>query len=149
MYIKFEEKMNGFKTLVRVKLGIELVRKCGDRDSTEQARLYAIGRDAQGNVVDQLKVVTNAPAGSSWHEYGLAEDIAPKDWNLKQSEIDAIGLLGKSLGLEWGYYIKDRNGKQLHDWPHWQFTNGIKIWQAKQIVRASGIEELWKAVNIY
>lgn len=43
----------------------------GVRDSAQQAALYAQGRTAPG------PVVTDAPAGTSAHEYGLAIDAYP------------------------------------------------------------------------
>ncbi len=47
------------------------------RDSSKQASLYALGRDESGNVVDVSAVVTDAPAGTSAHEFGLAIDAYP------------------------------------------------------------------------
>lgn len=48
----------------------------GLRTMAAQTALYAKGRDADGNVVDQSAVVTDAPPGSSAHNWGLAVDVA-------------------------------------------------------------------------
>lgn len=68
------------------------------RTAKEQAALYAQGRTTPG------KIVTNAPPGFSWHEFGRAFDVVflhgkkisydgPWDW---------VGELGESFGLDWG-----------------------------------------------
>lgn len=49
--------------------GINAVVICGLRTITEQRKLYAQGRDTPG------KIVTNAPGGYSFHNYGLAWDF--------------------------------------------------------------------------
>jgi peptidoglycan LD-endopeptidase CwlK len=45
------------------------------RSIAESNRLYQLGRNAAGEVVDQSAVVSNAKGGQSWHNYGLAIDI--------------------------------------------------------------------------
>lgn len=69
------------------------------RTAAEQAAIYAQGRTVPG------KIVTNAPPGYSWHEFGRAFDVVFKQgargitydgpWEL-------LGDLGEDLGLEWG-----------------------------------------------
>lgn len=78
------------------------------RSQEEQARLYAQGRTTPG------PIVTNAPPGTTYHEYGRAFDIAfvgygnsPPD----PSWWDYAGAVGKALGFRWGgdfHTIKDR-----------------------------------------
>jgi peptidoglycan L-alanyl-D-glutamate endopeptidase CwlK len=45
------------------------------RSIAESDRLYQLGRDADGNVIDESEVVSDAKGGQSWHNYGLAIDI--------------------------------------------------------------------------
>lgn len=106
--------------------GISLVITDGYRSLDEQARLYAQGRTAPG------PIVTHAPPGSSWHNFGLAFDVAvlhdgkatwPNDLALWQR----IGDLGKSVGLEWG---GDFPTKET-DRPHFQRPAGLTLAQAR------------------
>jgi peptidoglycan L-alanyl-D-glutamate endopeptidase CwlK len=45
------------------------------RGPERQQHLFAKGRNATGQIVDRSKVVTQAPAWHSYHQYGLAVDI--------------------------------------------------------------------------
>ncbi len=106
--------------------GISIAVASAYRDPAEQARLYAQGRSAPG------PIVTNAPAGSSWHEFRRAFDVALLDagGKLRWPEDDAlwrqIGAFGKSIGLLWGgdfTSIKDR--------PHFEHHPGLTLSQAR------------------
>lgn len=72
------------------------------RSAADQAALYAQGRTAPG------KIVTYAKPGSSYHEWGLAFDVAIADahgqpsWPNDVSLWTQIGKLGEELGLTWG-----------------------------------------------
>ena len=57
--------------------GVNLLIINGFRSWSTQLALWRKGRDAAGNVVDPAAVVTWAPPGHSWHEFGLAADAAP------------------------------------------------------------------------
>jgi peptidoglycan L-alanyl-D-glutamate endopeptidase CwlK len=110
-----------------INVGIPLVVTSAYRDPTVQAQLYAQGRTAPG------PIVTNAPPGWSWHEYRLAFDVAPMDpttgrptWPEDLALWQRIGAAGKAAGLEWG---GDWTG--IVDRPHFQFTGGAKIEQAR------------------
>lgn len=109
------------------------------RTFAEQTALYAQGRtklyDAKGN---RLGIVTNAPAGKSYHNYGLAFDIAllvdsdgngsydkaswehtvdfDKDGKADWMECVAIA---KKHGFAWG-----GDFKSLVDRPHFEMTFG-------------------------
>jgi peptidoglycan L-alanyl-D-glutamate endopeptidase CwlK len=94
----------------------------GFRTWPEQAVLYNRGRDANGNVVDKSKVVTNAKAGTSWHNFGLAVDVAPfdggvPDWNASHPAWKRIVAVGESVGL-----ISGSTWRTFPDWPHFQMT---------------------------
>src|SRR5574340_1073533 len=77
--------------------GISLEIVQAYRSPDQQQALYTSGAG-----------VTNAPALSSYHNYGLAFDVVPqdyislKDWNPSGPLWAQIGALGESLGLEWG-----------------------------------------------
>jgi peptidoglycan LD-endopeptidase CwlK len=108
----------------------------GLRTFEEQAALYAQGRTKPG------KVVTNAPAGSSFHNYGLALDFVilyDKDKNgtyetiswdtVKDEDKDGIpdwteiAKVFKNTGWTWG-----GDFKSISDKPHVEKTFG-KTWR--------------------
>jgi peptidoglycan L-alanyl-D-glutamate endopeptidase CwlK len=94
------------------------------RTFEEQAELFAIGRTKPGDIV------TNAKAGESWHNFGLALDVVPlvngkaiwdsPFWN-------RIGELGKQVGLFWG-----GDFKSFKDKPHFEFHPNLTLAQANQ-----------------
>ncbi len=106
-------------------LGIELIVTQAYRSMDEQAHLYAQGRTIAG------PIVTNAPPGSSWHEFRKAFDVAilkdgratwPNDVALWQR----IGNIGKQIGLDWGgdfHTIIDR--------PHFEYHPGQTLAMAR------------------
>lgn len=84
----------------------------GLRTFEEQDALYAQGRTSPGNIV------TNARAGHSVHNFGLAFDVGVFEGSRFQGEspkYKAVGALGLELGLEWG-----GNWKTIVDEPHFQ-----------------------------
>ena len=64
------EKAGRLIELARV-AGIEILVTSTLRTFDEQAELFAIGRTKPGDIV------TNAKAGESWHNFGLAFDVVP------------------------------------------------------------------------
>ena len=97
------------------------------RSIQEQNNLYAIGRTIKGNKV------TNAKGGSSFHNYGLAFDIAILLDNDKNGTFESISYAQdenfmkvvnffKSKGYEWG-----GDFKTFKDKPHFQKTFGKSI----------------------
>jgi hypothetical protein len=109
--------------------GLHLAVTQGLRTMKEQAALYAQGRTTPG------PIVTNAPPGSSWHNFGLAFDVAliqdgklswPNDENLWLR----IGLIGEAHGLEWG-----GRWKTIVDRPHFQRVQGLTLAQARAGMR--------------
>jgi peptidoglycan L-alanyl-D-glutamate endopeptidase CwlK len=92
--------------------GITIKVISGLRTYDEQNDLYAQGRTKPGNIV------TNARAGYSNHNFGIAFDIGVFENSryLDDSpKYKAVGLLGTDLGLEWG-----GNWKTIQDEPHFQ-----------------------------
>ena len=104
------------------------------RTFAEQAALYAQGRTAPG------KIVTNAPAGLSIHNYGLAFDIVllldndgdgkyeTASWDTA-TDFDHNGIstwmkcvqIAKKHGFEWG-----GDWTSFKDLPHFQMAFGHK-----------------------
>lgn len=92
----------------------------GLRTFEEQNELYTHGRtkfyDAHGN---KLGVVTNARAGASFHQYGLAVDVGI----LKENRIDwgfnysLLVPFAAKYGLSWG-----GNFKKIKDKPHFEYS---------------------------
>jgi len=106
--------------------GIRLALVSGYRSSEEQDLIYAQGRTRPG------PMVTDVRGGQSWHNFGLAFDVAvlnaadqatwPNDPNLWTR----IGVMGESLGLKWGgrFPAPDR--------PHFEYHPGLSIQAAAQ-----------------
>lgn len=109
--------------------GIPLTVTFTLRSMETQAALYAQGRTKPG------KIVTNARPGYSFHNFGLAIDVAPTEllklpnWgdtpaNQKRAnELWArLGAIGKAIGFRWGgdfTSIKDR--------PHFEWSGGLSL----------------------
>lgn len=131
--------------------GIEIHVTQGLRSWNEQQSLWQQGRDAQGNVNDKSKVVTNAKAGSSWHNFGLACDVAPfdgsiPDWNNSHPCWARIVAVGESLGL-----VAGARFRTFPDWPHLQLTGRFPISpdsEVIQIFKDAGMEALWTEAQI-
>lgn len=119
--------------------GIRLITTSGLRTFAEQDALYAKGRTSPGNIV------TNARAGESWHNYGVAFDVAfdngsgvPtwEEYDMNDNGIDdwdEIGEIGVSIGLEWG-----GNWKEFLDRPHFQYTFGKSMSELREVVKTIG-----------
>jgi len=89
----------------------------GLRTAAQQNALYAQGRTAPGHIV------TNARAGFSMHNYGLAVDVVPYlsgqsgnvNWDIKTPQYQAMVAALKAQGLVWG-----GDWKSLADYDHFQ-----------------------------
>jgi peptidoglycan L-alanyl-D-glutamate endopeptidase CwlK len=92
--------------------GIQIKVIGGTRTFEEQDRLFAQGRTEPG------RIVTNARAGFSNHNFGIAFDIGVfegKKYLPESPKYKAVGAMGVELGLEWG-----GNWKTIVDQPHFQ-----------------------------
>lgn len=103
--------------------GIDLLVTSTYRDNASQEALYAQGRTAPG------KIVTNAKAGQSWHNYRCAVDVVPivagkPRWDVKDEVWQQVGKLGKAAGLEWA-----GDWKKFKEYPHFQYTGGLTLAQ--------------------
>lgn len=97
------------------------------RTFDEQSVLYEQGRTTPG------KIVTNAKAGQSMHNYGLAFDIVliidekTASWDMlkdfdgdKESDWIEVVKICKSYGWRWG-----GDFKSFKDYPHFEKTFGL------------------------
>jgi peptidoglycan L-alanyl-D-glutamate endopeptidase CwlK len=97
--------------------GYPVVLTDGTRTMAEQRRLYAQGRTAPG------KIVTNADAGESPHNFGLSIDFAFGDalgkptWP-NDAPWATVAQIGKDLGLVWG-----GDFRSFTDRPHLETSN--------------------------
>ena len=106
--------------------GIDLLVTSTYRDNASQDALYAQGRTAPG------KVVTNAKAGQSYHNFRCAVDVVPLRngkpvWDTKDPVWQTVGRLGKAAGLEWA-----GDWKRFKEFPHFQYTGGLTLAQLQQ-----------------
>ena len=101
---------------------IDLLVTSTYRDLESQRALFEQGRTRPG------KIVTNARAGQSFHNYRCAFDVVPlvngkciwDDENLWNK----IGLIGESCGLTWA-----GRWKTFKETAHFQYTGGLTIAQ--------------------
>jgi len=109
--------------------GIDLIITSTLRDFEAQAALYAQGRTSPG------KRVTNADAGDSAHNYGLAFDVVPMRngkpvWgttaDIDRDLWERIGELGESVGLEWA-----GRWRTFKEYAHFQNLGGLTIDELK------------------
>jgi peptidoglycan L-alanyl-D-glutamate endopeptidase CwlK len=126
-----------FKALKHIELchaeGIDLLVTSTLRDNESQTALYSQGRelkDGVWKVVDKKKIVTNAAAGSSYHNWSVAYDVVPirngkPVWGTSGDDgalWQCVGELGESVGLEWA-----GRWKSFKEFAHFQYTAGYTI----------------------
>lgn len=126
----------------RLALGLDAARAAGLalhvfeawRPEARQDYLYAAGRTTAG------PRVTNARGGESWHQYGLAADLAfggPGEWTWG-GDWDAAraAMLGAGLRSLAPF-------EQAHvEWP-----GSMKISEAREIVDRKGLLYLWQRIE--
>jgi peptidoglycan L-alanyl-D-glutamate endopeptidase CwlK len=116
-------------------LTVEVVQ--GLRTFAEQNALYAQGRTKPG------KRVTNAKAGQSNHNFGLAVDLCPfkngqPDWN-DDAGFHLIGLEAKRRGLEWG-----GAWRSFVDMPHVQLhLPNLTVLRCFALYQEGGLPLVW------
>lgn len=130
-------------------LGMDVRVVQGLRTFDEQTKLYNQPRDGKdndgdGRVDEKDEKVTNAKAGESNHNYGLAGDLCPfrnnkPDWNDLQG-FAVIAREAKRVGLESGadWKFKDR--------PHVQLR-GIGIKECSALFKKGGIKAVWDRMD--
>lgn len=117
LHPKVRDDFHAFVEEAEEELGIILRVVQGLRTFDEQQAIYDQGRTKPG------KIVTNAPPGSSYHNYGLAIDVAPliengtkMDWGFDYKKLLPYA---KKYDLVWG-----GNFKSIVDKPHFEKTLG-------------------------
>ena len=119
-----KERVEHFLSLCKDE-GIDLLVTSTYRDNESQQALYEQGRTTAG------KVVTNAKAGDSWHNWRCAVDVVPMvngkpNWDGLHPIWNRIGELGEQAGLEWAG--RWRTFKEL---AHFQYTGGLTLTDLK------------------
>lgn len=121
----------------------------GLRSYARSDALFAIGRDAAGNVVG--KTVTNARGGWSNHNFGMAVDVAPDvdpqspgfnpDWNTMHPDWKALVACMKAQGLAWGGDWKNMQG----DLDHFQLANvpATPVQADRDAFASGGLAAVW------
>ena len=107
----------------------------GTRTYAEQDALYAQGRTTPG------PIVTDAPAGFSNHNFGIAFDVGIFNGGvyLDDSPLYAqVGALGRSQGLEWG-----GDWASFPDQPHFQLAWSGSLAEARKLVAGKEWNEKW------
>ena len=120
-----KERVERFLSLCKDQ-NIDLLVTSTYRDNESQQALYEQGRTTAG------KVVTNAKAGDSWHNWRCAVDVVPMvngkpNWDGLHPVWDQIGKLGEQAGLEWAG--RWRTFKEL---AHFQYTGGLTLTDLKE-----------------
>lgn len=113
----------------------------GLRTNDEQQKLYDQGRSLPG------RIVTNAKAGQSWHNFGLAVDVVPMNgktpnWN-DVASFERIIAVAESLGM--------KSGKSWRDQPHLQLTGRFSTSpndEVRSLYASGGMNEVWKQSGI-
>jgi D-alanyl-D-alanine carboxypeptidase-like protein/LysM domain-containing protein len=124
--------------------GLTILVTQGLRTWAEQDALYAKGRTTKP--IGPQYIVTKAKGGQSWHNFGLAFDIAvldamgKADWDTSHPGWSIAARVGKSVGLEWG-----GDWKGFKDLPHFQYTGSLTLAQCCQLFPA-GIQAVWQRV---
>lgn len=122
--------------------GIQFTITQGFRSVEEQNRLYAQGRSSPG------QIVTKAPGGKSWHNYGLAFDLVIVEpdgslcWDDEDKRWKELGSIGASCGLEWGGHWTG-----FKDLPHFQWPMRMSYAEAYQIFKDGGTAAVWAELD--
>jgi peptidoglycan L-alanyl-D-glutamate endopeptidase CwlK len=132
---KFEAFMVAAQALAAAR-GLQYIAICGLRSWAEQEALYAKGRTAPG------PIVTKAPPGSSFHNFGLAIDcgvfrgkayLDEKDPKLASAMHRSAGALAKVHGLRWG-----GDFKSIVDMPHYELDTRLSLAQLREGYNGKG-----------
>lgn len=119
------------------KAGIPVALFESFRSPARQEQIYAQGRSSPG------KIVSNAKAYQSWHQYGIAADIALFDdgrwsWNFDPKKISQFFDLDK---LIWGGTFKSPDG------PHYEWRKKPSLVVSEALVKSQGILRFWAELD--
>jgi len=151
LYPPFAEVVRQF-VLEANKQGMVVGIYSGFRTMAQQRDLYARGRDTDGKILDRSQIVTNAPPGFSFHNYGLAVDLVfdehPTEPGWKWSwdsnfPWDKLAKLGQSkFGLEAAYFWR-----LFPEGPHYQMSHGIRAQEFLTVYNDGGIPSVWAKLD--
>ena len=114
-----ETRCIAFITLCKQR-GIDVLITSTYRDQRAQHELWKQGRELPG------KIVTNADAGQSFHNFRVAFDFVPLVNGKPVWEDEALfnqcGKIAESLGLEWA-----GRWERFKELAHCQYTNGLTL----------------------
>lgn len=136
------EKLDEILTLEKISFRVVQALRSWD----EQEKLYAQGRTAPG------KIVTQAAGGHSWHNFGLAVDLAIMeengqiDWNAAHPAWQRMIQVGEMLGMYSGSHFRT-----FPDNPHFQMTGRFPISpddEARVIFRQGGMSWVWAEAGL-
>jgi len=127
------------------KIAVQVIQ--GTRSWSAQSILYAQGRTTPG------PIVTNAPPGHSWHQFGLAADLCPAvaydpagafvpDWNASHPAWAVMIAKGEALGLYSGSECCS-----IKDMPHFQLTGRFPVspdGEVRQLFLDGGTQAVWE-----
>lgn len=135
----------------------------GVRSDDEQQALFMQGRYSLDQVnaarakvgwarimaSQNIRSVTNAKPGYSWHPFGMAVDAVPfdsamhPDWNEEHPVWRELIIKGTELGLTSGISWKDQ--------PHFQLTGRFPVTPTEEVrllAQAGGLPAVWAAAGI-
>lgn len=107
---------------------VRIIAVQGLRSFQESDELYKIGRTVMGKNAREGHpmgdIVTKAPGGASYHNYGLAFDMAMitngiDDYAVGPNWLRVVKIM-KSYGMKWGGDFP----KGIYDAPHFEMTFG-------------------------
>jgi len=119
---------------------VQIIVTQGIRSFEESDRLYALGRTIKGDNASPEHpmgdIVTNAPGGSSPHNYGLAWDFemitnGKVDWVVGPIWLQVVAIV-KKHGFAWG-----GDFKSIKDCPHFENWCGYK-WRDLRAMHEAG-----------
>ena len=115
-----QEQARGFLARVLVD-GVDVRIVSGTRSYAEQNALYRQGRDGRRG-----PIVTQARAGRSTHNFGVAWDVAvfapDGRYSTRDEDYERVARRGLSPALEWGGHWP-----RFPDRPHYQLATGLDI----------------------
>lgn len=140
LYPPFAARIEAGITAARAE-GLDVYLFEGWRSSVRQGELFAQGRTKPG------AIVTRARPGESFHEYGLAGDLAfggPGKWHW-QGDWDRLDRIMRAVDL-------DKNGRPdlealSFERPHWQWPGAPTVKEMQAIVAKYGLLSLWQQIE--
>lgn len=119
------------------KAGIQIAVFETFRTPQRQDQIYAQGRTTPG------KIVSNSKAWQSWHQFGVAADIALLNdgrwsWDFDPKEVSKY--FDNKL-IIWGGTFKNFDG------PHYEWRNKPDLPVAEGLVRSQGILRFWAELD--